>query len=171
MRTIETTLYTFEELSETAKKKAIEQYSDVNTDCNWWRSTYEDAENIGLKITSFDLDRNRHAEGKFILSAPEVVANIFRDHGETCETYKTATAFIKDFQPVFSAYLDENSPEYESYATEQALADMEEDFLKSLLEDYSIILQEECEYLISDEAIKETIISNDYEFTEDGERV
>jgi len=48
------------------------------------------------------------------------------------------------------------------------LQEMEDDFLNSLIEDYSIILQNESEYLQSDEAIKETILANDYEFTKDG---
>jgi hypothetical protein len=36
------------------------------------------------------------------------------------------------------------------------------------LEDYSIILQKECDYLSSEESIIETIEANDYEFDIDG---
>jgi hypothetical protein len=171
MRTIEKTIYTFDELSDSAKEKAISNLSDINTDYDWWEGTYEDAKRIGLKITSFELDRQRNAEGEFLLSANEVAQNIFNEHGEMCETYKTAEAFMKKWQPIFDSYLDEYSENYECYASETALADLEDEFLKSLLEDYSMMLQSESEYLQSDESIIETILSNGYEFDENGNMV
>lgn len=168
MRTIRIKLYKFNELSESAKQKAIENLSDINVDYDWWESIYEDAENTGLKITSFDLDRNRHAEGEFNLAANEVAANIFLDHGEDCQTYKTAASFIAEWDPVFNNYMDENHEDYESNESEERLINIESEFLKSLLEDYSTMLQEEYEYLTSEKAIIETIEVNDYEFTQDG---
>lgn len=168
MKTIEIKLYSFDELSDDAKQKAIESLSDINVDYNWWQWTYEDAKNIGLKITSFDLDRRRHATGEFILSACEVAQNIFNQHGEMCETYKTATNFMEQWQPVFSNYLDETHKDYESRESEELMQELEDEFLESLLEDYSIMLQNECDYLQSDEAIIETIRANDYDFTENG---
>ena len=171
MRIIETKVYPFSELSDDAKQRAIENLSNINVDYNWWESTYEDAERIGLKITAFDLDRNRHANGTFELSANEVAANIFSEHGETCETFKTATKFMEEWQPVFSEYLNEESEKYESRESEEALMELEDQFLKSILEDYSIMLENECEHLQSKEAIIETIESNEYEFNEFGNRI
>jgi len=170
MRTIRTKVYLFEELSEVAQQKAINELSNINVDYNWWQCTYEDAQIIGLKITSFDLDRNRHADGQFILSACEVAQNIFNNHGEHCQTYQTAEQFIEKWQPIYNDYLDEDSENYESGDLEDEMQDLEDEFLNSLLEDYSIILQNECEYLQSDEAVKETIIANEYEFTKDGKQ-
>ena len=40
-----------EKLSDKAKQKAIEKFYDINVDYDWWDSVYEDAKNIGLKIT------------------------------------------------------------------------------------------------------------------------
>ena len=168
MRTIEIKVYLFSELSEDAKEKAIEGLSDINVHYDWWNFTYEDAERIGLKITSFDLDRNRHATGELNTAAAEVCANIFKEHGETCETFKTATKFMEAWQPIFNEYMNEESEKYESQESELAMQDLEEDFLKSILDDYSIILQKESEYLQSKEAIIETIEANNYEFDEDG---
>jgi len=168
MRTIRTKVYSFNELSNEAQQTAINNMSDINVNHDWWTSTYEDAENIGLKITSFNLDRNRNATGEFSLSACEVAQNVFNEHGEDCETYKTAQKFIEVWQPVFDDYMNENSENYESQELENTLQEMESDFLNSILEDYSILLQNESEYLQSDEAIKETILANDYEFTKDG---
>jgi len=168
MRTVRTKVYSFNELSNEAQQTAINNMSDINVNHDWWTSTYEDAENIGLKITSFNLDRNRNATGEFSLSACEVAQNVFNEHGEDCETYKTAQKFIEVWQPIFDDYMDENSENYESQELENELQQLEDNFLNELVEDYSIILQNESEYLQSDEAIKETILANDYEFTKDG---
>jgi len=169
MKTKTINIYSFNELSDEAKQTAIEELYDINVNHDWWECTYEDAENIGLKITSFDLDRNRHAKGELILSFAEVIANILKEHGENCETYKTAEKYMERWQPVFNEYMDENSPKYESGEAENELQEIEDEFLNELLEDYSIILQREYEYLTSEEAIIETIEANEYEFTENGE--
>jgi hypothetical protein len=76
---------------------------------------------------------------------------------------------LDDFTPKFAEYMDENSEHYESKEREDELMEIEEDFLNGLLEDYSIILQKEFEYLTSDECITETILANEYDFTENGD--
>lgn len=166
--TIVKNLYQFSELSEEAKQKAIEKLNDINVDFDWWKFTYEDAKTIGLKINEFDLYRNRSVKGEFNLSPCEVAQNIFNNHGESCETFKTAKSFMEDWQPVFNNYMDESHKDYESQESEDKLIDIESEFLNSLLEDYSIILQKEYEYLCSDIAIIGTIEANDYYFDENG---
>ena len=64
--------------------------------------------------------------------------------------------------------MDETSENYESRENEECMQSEEDDFLQSLCEDYRIILRNEYEYLTSEEAIIETIESNEYYFTEDG---
>ena len=168
MKTIEIKVYEFDELSEEAKQIAIENFCNINVDYDWWNSIYEDAETIGLKITSFDLNRNRHTKGEFLLSACEVAQNIFNGHGEKCETFKTATNFMEEWQPVFNDYMDESSDNYESGELEDKMLNMEEEFLNSRLEDYSVMLQNEYEYLQSEKGIIETIKANEYDFLETG---
>ena len=156
MKTIELTLYKFDELSDEAKQTAIEKLSDINVDYDWWQNTYQDAENIGLKITSFDLDRNRYADGTFLKSSLEVAELIKENHGESCNTYSLADGFLAAYDNILN---DEEN---------QDLDEVENEFLKELLEEYSVMLQGESEYLQTDEAIKETILANDYDFTIDG---
>lgn len=163
MRTIRTKVYQFNELSEDAKIVAIEKNSLINVDFDWWLFTYEDAERIGLKLTGFDLDRNKHADGNFEFSANEVAQNIFSEHGEDCETYKTALRFMEVWEPIFAEYFETENVEFED-----KLLELEKEFLKDILSDYADILQNEYEYLQSYEAIKETLISNEYEFTKEG---
>src|SRR5574343_31266 len=170
MRTVRTKIYSFDELSEKAKSKAVETNRHINVDYGWWKLLYEDAAAIGLKITGFDLDRNKHCSGNFELSAVKVAANIISNHGEECSTYKTAVAFLNEHNPIFAEYMDESCEHYESQGHGDKLADIEDEFLKSLLNDYANILQNEYEYLTEDEAIIETIQANEYEFVENGKR-
>lgn len=164
-RTIRTKVYKFNELSEEAKANALDHCREFNVTYDWWESLYEDADNIGLKITSFDLDRRRGAEGKFYLGAEDVIKAILEQHGTGCETYKTAEDFKNRLQIIKSQHSIT-----EDGNLDDEITDWEYDFLKSILEDYSIMLQKESEYLTTDEAVKETIEANEYEFTKEGNR-
>ncbi len=161
-------VYEFNELSEEAKERAIEKLWNINVDYEWWDCVYDDAENIGLKIKEFDLDRGSYVKGEFTISAQEVASNIIRDHGESCETYQTAVNFINEYEPVFSDYMNEQSENFESGELEDKMLDMESEFLKSLCEDYRIMLQREYEWRTSTDEIIKTIDANGYEFTKDG---
>lgn len=146
-------VYEFDELSDTAKDKAIENLYDVNIDIEWWDSTYEDANTIGLEITGFDLDRGSYCHGKFTESPETVIRLIKENHGRACETYKTAMQYKKELKKTKS------DGDYES---------VRDEFLESLLEDYRIILQKDYDYMTSKEAIIETIEANEYTFLENG---
>jgi len=168
MRTIRTKVYLFDELNEAAQQKAINELISINVDYDWWNSVYEDAKNIGLKLTSFDLDRNRHAKGEFILDASQVAENIISNHGEETSTYNSASLYLNAYEEAENTFC--SGTDEDEYNCDAAKEEAETEFLNSLLEDYSIILQKECEYLQSDEAIKEAIIANEYEFTQDGKQ-
>lgn len=175
MKNVTIKLFQFNELSESAKQVAISNLSDINVDYDWWQSTYEDAKNIGLKITSFDLDRNRHAKGLFIDRAENCANKIISEHGINCATYATAHVYLRDFAELLEKYEVEQDGMYfnfrndaTEYDFENEKEDLDEQFLNDICEDYSILLQKECEYLQSEEAIVETIIANDYDFTIDG---
>ena len=172
MKTIEVKLYKFSELSEDAQQKAIEKLCDINVDYDWWESAYEDAENIGLKITGFDIGRGRNATGEFIFGAYEVANKILKEHGKTCETHKTASQFIKDWDLLVEKYSDginkNRVSEDNEYEFDGEADDLEHEFLNSLLEDYAMMLEKDYEYQTSKEAIIETIEANEYDFTEDG---
>jgi hypothetical protein len=47
-------------------------------------------------------------------------------------------------------------------------AELTEDLEKDLLEDYFLMLSEEYDFLTSKEQVKESILANEYTFTEDG---
>lgn len=154
MRTVNLNVYKFSELSTEAQKTAISKLSAINTEYhNWWESTYEDAKTIGIKITSFDIDRINDITGSLIDDEINVAELIFDNHGTECSTYKIADTFKEEYY----------KPDIEN------LEQLEKDFLRDILKEYHKILKNEYEYLQSDEAIKNTIESNDYEFLENGE--
>jgi hypothetical protein len=157
MKTIEIKIYTFDELSDIAKERAREWYREGALDYKWWDYIYDDAATIGLKLTSFDLDRNRRAEGLFTESPETVAAAIIENHGEACETYRDA----KEFQRAISVH---------SSNMDHVRENASQEFLYNLLEDYSIMLQREYEYILSDESVDENIRANGYTFREDGKR-
>ncbi len=171
MRTITTvkTVYSFDELSEDAQEKAVEKLYDLNVDYDWWEFVFEDASEVGLKLTSFDIDRGRSCKGEFIEDALFTADRIIETHGSTCDTYKTAAAFLKERdEAVETAPKDENGDFEDEYKLDQKLDDIENDFLANILSDYLTMLTKEYEYKTSKEAIIETIRINDYEFDEDG---
>jgi hypothetical protein len=175
MRIKEINVYKFDELSNSAKAKAIENLYDINVDYEWWDSVYYDAAQIGLKINSFDIDRAAYVKGEFTETATEVAELITRNHGQPCETYKTAKLFLNEVKPLielrdnFADNDETTEEEYQNFDNNtERIEELEEDFLKSICEDYRIILTKEYAYLTSEEAIIETIEANDYEFDENG---
>jgi hypothetical protein len=177
MRTqvIEKTVYNFDELTESQQDKAIEKLYDINIDYEWYDGIYEDAEQIGLKITSFDIDRASYCNGEFLELAEEVAELILRNHGAHCETYQTAKSFLDEVKPLIELrdnFADDDNTSEEEYKNfdnnTEKIEELEEDFLKLLCEDYRIMLSKEYDYQTSREAIIETIHANEYEFDENG---
>ncbi len=174
MRTVRTKVYKFDELAPEAKKKVISQFSDLNVYYDWHQFIYEDAAQIGLKITGFDIDRGNYCKGEFTDSAYKVANNIKQNHGEACESHKTAITFIAEWDGLVSKYSDGidtgKVAEDNEYDFDNEADELEIEFLKSICEDYRIILSKEYDYLTSEEAIIESIRSNEYEFTKDGKQ-
>jgi hypothetical protein len=172
MKTVTINTYKFTELSEEAQQKAIEKLYDINVNYNWWECTYDDAKKIGLKITSFGLDRYKECGGKLTLSMLECCALIMANHGEICETSVTAATYINRYDNLVEKYSDGIKTDIvadgNEYDFDQEADELETEFLKAILEDYANILQDEYEYLTSKEAIVETIEANNYDFTING---
>ena len=163
-----TKVYRFEELSEEAQQKVLEKLCDVNVDYPWWDCVYADAETAGVKIEEFDLDRGSYCRGRFLYDEWEVAANIIREHGKDCETYKDAYEFVWAFAIEEDAARNGLSNEDVADFELDDCDDLLDEFRQTIFEDYRSILQTEYDYLTSEEAIRETIDANDYEFTEDG---
>lgn len=165
MRTIRIKLYKFNELSESAKEKAIEYFRDSNFDLNdAWENIKEDAAQIELSI--FSLDDHRPNKGEFYNSAEDTAKLILEAHGKDCDTYKSAENFLSEWNTKKEKFENENPVFY--FTNEDESEDLSNEFLQSILEDYRIMLNKEIEYQNSYEYITETIEANEYEFTQDG---
>lgn len=162
------TLYTFDELSEEAKEKAR----------NWWREasygddhaqeiTLEDAKNIGLKIIT--LDQHRANKGEFYGDAVDCAKAIIANHGEMCDTYKTAKSFLLSIDSLNVEYPEDADGDRPSEYAEE-WESLEREFLHSLLCDYWRMLDKEVDYYLSDENVDESIRINAYTFRENGKR-
>lgn len=172
MRKIEVNLYEFEELSAEAKEKAIEKNRTINVDFDWWDWIYEGMSEIGVKINSFDIYYK--TIDITIEDSQYTAEKAIENYNEGMEVVKISKQFIKDRDALIKRlgegndiagysvkeeFIDEYDEEIE-YLEEEYRKEMAEEILSWLIEDY--------EYLQTDEAIAETLIANEYEFTEDG---
>jgi hypothetical protein len=174
MKTLELTVYTFDELSEKAKERARDWFREASSSDKWWEHIYEDAARAGLTIQSFDLDRHEiEGEFKYFGGAVQCAALIRDEHGKDCETYKTATAFLEAIGKFETECAEANGDDSESddYDTWQdRRGELEADFLRSILEDYRIMLRKELDFTESNEHVDECMQINKYTFTKDGKR-
>jgi len=159
MRTIEVKLYEFNELSDEAKQKAIRDNSEINMHYDWWDCTHETWKEIGVRIDSFDLYK-QHVGFNNLYDYEDIAQSILSFFGEENDTYAFAKEYLEQVRK-----LDEESEDYDE--DKEAL---EEEFYIELENTIFDWLRTEYEWLISDEAIAETLEVNEYEFTENGSR-
>jgi hypothetical protein len=142
--TTEHTVYNFDELSDEAKQKALEKLYDINVEFDWWDMTYEDTLQFGIDICGFDLYR-QECDIKLTKDMQEVCKLLMAEWGKEHNLYQLA----KKWQFKHGE-------------------DNEAEFVRELEQEYLSHLQDDYDYLTSDEAIIETINANEYEFNEDG---
>lgn len=176
-REVKVLLYQFDELSAKAKEKARDWYRQGALDYEWWESVYEDAKNIGLTITSFDLGRSNSIEGKLTRDIVDVAQAIVKEHGEGCETRKDAEIYLAALGLIERGETPRLLQEWpytqrgrHAFPEMDTREELDEGFRKALFDDYLDILRKEEEYLTSDEQVDESIRANKYEFNKDGRR-
>lgn len=172
MRTARIKVYKFTELNEKAQTVALDKLCNINVDHDWWKPTYDDAESVGLKISSFDYGKIEYCEGIFLESATAAMMLILKEHVESCDTYMDALNYQNDYDKLVLKYSDGINTNVVKEGSEHdfdTLADeLDSEFLNELLASYKIILKKEYEYLRSRRIVIKAIIANDYEFTQDG---
>ena len=189
MKEIKITLYKFHELSEKAKKKALDELWDLNVDHDMW---YEDdflaepsaelykemdvemPDNpiFDFEGVSFDLDRgnfllfhgldvNYEYQELFlrVLGFPEdIIDNIVFEIYEG--RIKNHISFT--YEPPADTDEDDFPENYKEYL------DSAEGIFEEIMDDALRRLRDYYDYLLTEEAIIETIEANDYDFREDG---
>lgn len=162
-KVIETTVYTFEELpTEKAKEAARDWLRESEDDQDACDTIKEDASQIGLSL----IEGHKHFEGSFTDGAFNCAVAIKENHGKTCKSYQAAVEYEKEMDalPEQTTNLEEENRNAES------IDSIEETFRASLENYYLEMLDDERQYRYSPEYVDETIISNEYTFTETGKR-
>lgn len=143
-------IYKFDELSEQAQSNVMTLLLHINVEHDWWEYIGDELNRQGSKLVGFDIGRSNYCELE-ISDCESFAKEIVNDHGKTCDTYKLASEFLESLT-------DDDDLNNE----------LEHEFKRAISEEYLSMLRREYEYLTSEEAIKETIECNEYEFTEDG---
>lgn len=159
--------YTFAELSDDAKDKARNWFREGIDVDQWSDSETEDAANVGIKITGFDIGRGSYIDGT-VEDTEGTAHAIVKDHGEECDTYKLAVQYLADRDAAIDEALKDE--ETDESALDEKLDELGAEFTRAILEEYLCSLRNEYEYRMSDEAVDEDIEANEYLFTEDGSR-
>jgi len=146
MKTLEIKAYEFSELNEKAKDKVLFDFTDINTNYDWWDIVYDEFDYLGLKINSFDIYRQT-IDIEFKNDIKHFCYNVVNDWHDA------------DIVNICDDYLvNENNPNKKN-----------EDYYKRLIADEVLTtLANEYDYQVSSEAIIETIEANEYLFTKEG---
>jgi len=173
MRAIEVKLYEFEELSAEAKENAIANNRTINVDFDWWDCTCESMKEVGVKIDSFDI--YYRAISIIIEDSEHTARTTIENFGEGMEIVKISKQFIKDRDALVKRLGEGN--DIAGYSVKEEFIDeydeeieyLEEEYRKEMAEEILTWLRDEYEFLQTDESVIEALISNDYEFTEEGQ--
>jgi hypothetical protein len=178
--TTKTKVYKYDELPEEAKQKVLESLYYINTDYEWFDMTVSEdfpsqLNEIGLSGSKFYFDLDR---GSYLYCDDLGIDNIEKLLKTVkCDLRtKVAKEIINNGLSIGvnnysmgsgSNYIDlgygvSDTPE------SQKLIEKLQELLQDTMENFRIQLQKEYEYLISQEAIEETIKCNDYDFTING---
>ena len=188
----------FQELDSITQEKALNKLRDINTEFEWYEDSYlyftEVCSRFGLSIyriyfSGFDSQGDGASfTGDFEWKEPnEAIPDAI---ASAVQTLKEQSALIRAYDPEckllvrisqrgrycheytmrfeWEIYNYENETDKEAMERlldEESIAEAFRDIARWLY----ICLEKEHEYLTSDEAIKETIEANDYEFDEDGD--
>lgn len=170
MRTIETGIYEYDELSATAKEKAVENLADLNVCYDWWQQTYDWlSDEFGVQVQYF----TEHETEIELIYGHEDTAKKILNAGITtpeCGLVQSAKKYMEELENIREnpKYQDDECDNGLSLAGENALENAQKELEKDIAEDVRITLNMEYEYLTSTEQIEESIRANEYEFTVDG---
>jgi len=177
MRTIEIKAFQFYELDIQTQEKVIEKNRTINVDSDFWYEYELDnyKNELKIKVNGFDIYGkmiNITIEDSF-----ETAEKIIDFFGKEPTIVQTAKTFIKDRDSLVKKYGEGNEKEgynvKQEYWSEydEEIEYLEEEFRNEIAEEILSFLTRQYEYEISDDAIKETIIVNEYEFTQEGELI
>lgn len=172
MRIIETKVYLFEELDKQIQEKVIQDNYDININYDWWEFIYDEFNWQDITIKHFDIYRREI--GIEIRVTYENTANLIKNYGFNTDSdiYKDAIYFLEQRKELFNKYGENDKIKEEFYDEyDEEIEVIEKEYHKNLEEEILRQLSNDYDYYTSEEAIRETLIVNEYEFTEQGKRI
>ena len=165
MRKIEINLYKFEELSEEAQAKAIKNHQ-LHSEYEWWDSIVINAEESGVVIESFDIDKG-DISVSFKWEAHDVANALVKFWGADSDIGKICQTFLDKRNVLYKKYAGDEASTYNEklYESEDELVD---DFHTDVSHYFLKQLRDELEWIESDEYAREYLSDMDYDFMEDG---
>lgn len=194
MRTIKKTVFTYDELSEKAKKKARDWWREGGMDYEWWDCIYDDAKFIG-SLVGIEIDDiyfsgfSSQGDGASFTGTYRYVKGGSKALKAEAPTDKELHRIADQLQAVQrqnfyrlyasvshrGRYLHSGYMSIDVKDTENCYRDLSgaDEDITQLLRDFAdwiySQLNDEYDYLTSDEAVEESILANEYEFSEEGE--
>ena len=177
-------VYSFKNLPEASREKALENYREVNVDggFDWWEDDFLIDIGVSKKVQAKSY---KLKEGNTIFSWDKVYFDI--DRGDYIqfhnlrvndeEAFRQELGVPKSTWEKVDYYFEEKGERENSleFYDNDNLTENDKKYLEKAQENFSelmnkshSLLKRNYEYLTSEEAIKETFKSNDYKFTEDG---
>ena len=185
MKTIRIKIYKFEELNKEAQENALNNFRDINTNYDDWhngilegcKEKLDKAGFLNSEIQysgfwsqgdglSFDADIDA---SKFAQTENEKRVVKLIDAGYIDNFYMCKTSFANHYSHEKTRYIDYYQCDKENInkVLETLCEKIEADRLQLCKEFYNE-LEKDYYYLQSDEVVKETILSNEYDFLKDG---
>ena len=182
MREMTVTVYSFAELSEAAQERALNAFRDINVEYDWWEDSYDTIRTagklIGLDIDGIYFDTYLYcifdASYEYARGAVKAVKAEFPQDTELHGIASELQALQKrHFYSLSCAVREARS--MNQYSCFRFGEDYECEDLGDIIDDFAhwarVLLRDEYKYLMSDDAVKEAIEANEYEFTEAGKLV
>jgi hypothetical protein len=188
-------IYKFEEAPENLKQKILDNYREINVDYDWWdfdglidpsqedvkklspedKKRYDKVMKSGksvfkYKIGSFDLDRSNYLQLENVEPADEQlffgILGLTKAERKKIYKVKPYNDNNRETDTKIEVWFDEDAKitDDEKERIEQKVSGAWSDIIHQAKKD----LRKDYEYNLSDEAIKETLIANEYDFDEKG---
>jgi len=188
MKTVTIECRQINEWDEATQQKIIERHRDINVDHDWWEFVYDDVKEIGAKL-GVTID-NIYFAGFWSQGDGACFVGTYQHNPDAPRVIREYAPQDKDLHRIADQlsvlgsgftvtithsgrYCHEYCTRFEfSFDTERGDADdIEEDvkyWLRAFMRWTYRQLEKEYEYLTSDEAVRETLAANEYEFDADG---
>ena len=182
MREMTTMVYSFNELSEAAQERALNAFRCINVEYDWWDGAYDTICTVG-NLLGLDIDRINfdadlycifNADYEYARGAVKAVKAEFPQNTDLHKIASELQALQKRHFYSLSCAVRE-ARDMNRYSCFRFGEDYECSDLGDIIDDFAhwarILLRDEYEYLTSDDAVKEMIEANEYEFDEGGKLV